>query len=197
MSFAVEGIVDQAVVLKLFDATSVASGTPYVCDGLGNLRQRLGGFNAGARYAPWFVLCDLDRYECAPELRSGLLGPAQAEGMELRIAVRAVEAWLLADRQSFARFLGVDARRIPRDPEHVVNPKHAVVDLARESAKRAIRAGLVPSEASGRRIGPAYTDQVIQYVRSRWSPSRARAAAPSLARAFERCEAFSRRGAWS
>ena len=48
VSFAVEGIVDQAVVLKLFEASGVASGTPYVCDGIGNLRQRLDGFNAGA-----------------------------------------------------------------------------------------------------------------------------------------------------
>ena len=75
--------------------------------------------------------------------------------------------------------------------------KHAVVELARESSKRVIREGLVPSEAGGRRIGPAYTDEVIQYVRRRWSPNRARAASPSLARAFERCETFSRRGTWS
>jgi hypothetical protein len=66
VSFAVEGIIDQAVVLKLFDASGVVSGTPYVCDGIGNLRQRLDGFNAGARHSPWFVLCDLDRHECAP-----------------------------------------------------------------------------------------------------------------------------------
>ena len=52
VSFAVEGIVDQAVVLKLFEASGVASGTPYVCDGIGNLRQRLDGFNAGAHYSP-------------------------------------------------------------------------------------------------------------------------------------------------
>ncbi len=52
VSFAVEGIVDQAVVLKLFEASGVVSGTPYVCDGIGNLRQRLDGFNAGAHYSP-------------------------------------------------------------------------------------------------------------------------------------------------
>lgn len=197
VSFAVEGIVDQAVVLKLFEASGVVSGTPYVCDGIGNLRQRLDGFNAGARHSPWFVLCDLDRNECAPALRSGFLGTAQAEMMELRVAVRGVEAWLMADRQSFASFLGVAMRRIPRDPEQLADPKRAIVDLARESTRRAIRDGLVPSEASGRRVGPAYTDEVIQYVRRRWSPNRARGASLSLARALERCETFSRRGTWS
>ena len=197
VSFAVEGIVDQAVVLKLFEASGVVSGTPYVCDGIGNLRQRLDGFNAGARYSPWFVLCDLDRHECAPELRSRLFGTPRTEGLELRVAVRAVEAWLMADRQSFATFLGIGVKRIPREPERVADPKHAVVELARESSKRAIREGLVPSAAGGRRIGPAYTDEVVRYVRGRWSPSRALAASPSLARAFERCETFSRRGTWS
>lgn len=56
VSYAVEGIVDQAVVLKLFKASGIVSGTAYVCDGIDNLRQRLTGFNAGARYSPWFVL---------------------------------------------------------------------------------------------------------------------------------------------
>ena len=88
-------------------------------------------------------------------------------------------------------------KRIPREPEQVADPKHAVVELAHESSKRVIREGLVPSEVGGRRIGPAYTDEVIPYVRRRWSPDRARDASPSLARAFERCETFSRRGTWS
>ncbi len=197
VSFAVEGIVDQAVVLKLFEASGVASGTPYVCDGIGNLRQRLDGFNAGAHYSPWFALCDLDRHDCAPGLRGRLFGTMQAERMELRVAVRAVEAWLMADRRDFASFLGVRVKRVPREPERIADPKQAVVDLARESTRRVIREGLPPSEAGGRRVGPAYTDEVIRYVRHRWSPERARAGSPSLARAFERCETFSRRGTWS
>ena len=197
VSFAVEGIVDQAVVLKLFDAAGVVPGTPYVCDGIGNLRQRVDGFNASAHYSPWFVLCDLDRHHCAPELRRNLFGTMQAERMELRVAVRAVEAWLMADRQDFASFLGVRVKRIPREPERIADPKQAVVELARESARRVIREGLPPSEAGGRRVGPACTDEVIQYVRRRGSPERARAASPSLARAFERCETFSRQGTWS
>lgn len=167
VSFAVEGIVDQAVVLKLFEASGVASGTPYVCDGIGNLRQRLDGFNAGAHYSPWFVLCDLDRHDCAPGLRGRLFGTMQAERMELRVAVRAVEAWLMADRRDFASFLGVRVKRIPREPERIADPKQAVVDLARESTRRVIREGLPPSEAGGRRVGPAYTDEVIRYVRHR------------------------------
>ena len=32
--------------------------------------------------------------------------------MQFRVAVREVEAWLLADRETFADFLGVRAKRI-------------------------------------------------------------------------------------
>ena len=197
VSYAVEGIVDQAVVLKLFEVSGIVAGTPYVCDGIDNLRQRLAGFNAGARYSPWFVLCDLDRHECPPELRSSFLGAVQTAGMELSIAVRTVEAWLLADRRAFASFLGVAVKRIPREPEQLASPKDTVVELARASARRVIREGLVPSAASGRRVGPAYTDEVIQFVHRRWSPKRVRTASPSLARALARCETFSRQRAWS
>lgn len=197
VSFAVEGIVDQAVVLKLFEASGVVAGTPYVCDGIDNLRRRLAGFNAGASYSPWFVLCDLDRHECPPELRGSFFDEPQTRGMELRIAVRAFEAWLMADRRSFATFLGVEVKRIPRAPEQLANPKETVVELARGSSRRVIREGLVPSRSSGRRVGPAYTDEVIRYVHRRWSPTRARASAPSLERAFERCETFSQRGMWA
>ena len=196
VSYAVEGIVDQAVVLKIFEASGIVPGTPYVCDGIDNLRQRLAGFNAGARHAPWFVLCDLDRHECPPELRASFFPTLQTAGLELSVAVRTVEAWLLADRQSFASFLGVGVKRIAREPEQLANPKDTVVELARGSSRRVIREGLVPSEASGRRVGRTYTDEMIQYVHRRWSPTRARASSPSLRRAFARCETFSRRGTW-
>lgn len=197
VSFAVEGIVDQAIVLKIFLESGVPPGPSYVCDGIGNLKRRLPGFNAGARHAPWFVLCDLDRHECAPELRARLLGPTPADGMQLRVAVRSVEAWLMADRRSFASFLGVGVKQVPGDPERIDDPKRTVVELARESRRRVIREGLAPSEIDGQRIGAAYTEQMIQYVRRRWSPKRACVASTSLARVIQRCDAFSRRGTWS
>ena len=172
-------------------------GIRHVCKGVVNLRKRLEGFNAGARHSPWFVLCDLDQKECAPGLRSSFLGDIQADGMQFRVAVREVEAWLLADRETFADFLGVSATRIPQKPEQLDDPKRVVVDLARKSSKREIRRGLVPSEKGGRIVGPTYTVDMRHYVQKRWSPTRARTTAPSLARAFMRCRTFSQRGSWS
>ena len=197
VALAVEGIVDEAVVLKLFQEASIVPGSSYICEGVGNLRRRLRGFNAGARHSPWFVLCDLDQKKCAPGLRYSFLGDAQAGGMQFRVAVREIEAWLLADRETFADFLGVSAKLIPQGPEQVDDPKRAVIDLARKSDKKEIRRGIVPSGTSGRRVGATYTAEVSRYVRERWSPTRASIAAPSLARAFMRCQTFSRRGSWS
>lgn len=195
--FVVEGSIDEAVVLKIFKESGVVPGTPYVCDGIDNLCRRLEGFNNAAKHSPWFVLCDLDRNECAPTLCADLLGDARAEKMQLRVAVRAVEAWLMADRGALARFLGVRQVRIPSEPEQVADPKAAVVKLAQQSSKRAVREGLVPSETGGRRVGPAYSQEIIQYVHAQWSPARASAGAPSLARTLELCRAFSRQGTWS
>lgn len=197
VTFAVEGSVDEAVVLKIFKESGVAPGTSYVCDGIDRLRKNLRGFNAAAKYSPWFVLCDLDRNECAPALCDRLLGDNRAEKMQLRVAVRAVEAWLMADRRAFANFLGVRQARVPSEPEQEPDPKTAVVRLAQQSSKRSIREGLAPSETGGRRVGSAYSQEMIQYVHAQWSPRRASAGAPSLARALELCKAFSRQGTWS
>jgi hypothetical protein len=81
------------------------------------------GINRAARFSPWIVLVDLDLdAECAPPLRKSWLSKP-SHYMCFRIAVRAIEAWLMADRERFARFLSIDIARIPRDVEAVKHPK--------------------------------------------------------------------------
>ena len=46
-------------------------------------------------------------------------------------AIREVEARLLADGEILARFLGVARRLIPGDPESLVRPKEAMVNVGR------------------------------------------------------------------
>lgn len=71
--------------------------------------------------------------------------------MGFRIAVRAAEAWILADRGRVAEWLGVPAARVPHDPDSLDDPKPTLVDLARRSRRSRMRRDLVPREASGRR----------------------------------------------
>jgi len=47
-----------------------------------------------------------------------------------------VEAWLLADREGFAQFLGIRCNDVAANPEAVSNPKQKVIELARKSKKR-------------------------------------------------------------
>ena len=84
-----------------------------------------------------------------------------------RVAVHAVEAWLLADRERLAHFLSVAPSKIPNMPEAIPNPKLALVDLARRSRRRDIREDMTPRPESGRKVGPAYVSRLIEFVEDR------------------------------
>jgi hypothetical protein len=106
--------------------------------------------------------------------------------MRFRVAVREVEAWLLADRASMALFLKVPLALIPRDPDGLDDPKLRLVDLARRSRQRDIRVDLVPREGSGRAVGPAYTSRLVEFAGKMWRPDAAAAHSDSLRRCRQR-----------
>jgi hypothetical protein len=183
VSAAVEGLVDEAVVERLIDYAGGVPGPVYGKNGKPALRDRVRGYNNAARHAPWIVLVDLNgEEECAPPLRQAWV-PNVAQQLCFRVAVHAVEAWLLADREALAHFLRVAGARVPHEPETLDNPKRALVDLARQSRLRAIRQDMVPRAGSGRSVGPAYVSRVIEYIRTEWRPNVAAGRAESLQRA--------------
>jgi hypothetical protein len=150
--------------------------------GKDRLLKQLSAYNQAAKLAPWVVLVDLDRDgECAPSCcRKWLRRPAP--GMCFRIVVRAVEAWLLADREELARFLGISVSPVPRQPETIDDPKQAMVGLARRSRKRKLREDIVPESGSGRAIGPRYSGRLIEFVNGYWRPDVAARLSDSLRR---------------
>jgi hypothetical protein len=185
VSAAVEGLVDQAVVQKLIVHAGGLPGPVYGKTGKPALRKHVAGYNSAARRAPWLVLVDLNgEHECAPPLRQAWV-PNPAPHLCFRVAVRAVEAWLMADREGLARFLRIPAQRAPRQPETLPDPKKTLVDLARRSRLRDIREDMVPREGSGRAVGPAYTSRVTEYVGSEWRPDVAASHADRLRRAID------------
>lgn len=193
ISAAVEGITDEALVRQLIHHVGAEPGPIYGKAGKPHLRDRVRGYNYAARHAPWLVLVDLDQDEdCAPPLCAAWV-PAPAPYLCLRVAVRAVEAWLLADREAIASFLGVARSKVPPDPETLAQPKQALVNLARTTRRRAIREDMVPREGSGRAVGPAYASRLIEFVEGNWSPANASTRSDSLRRAIaciERLAAF-------
>lgn len=184
ISAAVEGATDKAVVRKLITQVGAELGPVYGKYGKGSLREKITGYVNAARRTPWIVLVDLDHdAPCPPPLRSDWV-PAQVPFLCFRVAVRAVEAWLLADADALAAFLGVSRNRIPRDPESLQDPKTAMVNLARASRRNAIRADMVPRDGSGRPIGPAYASRLIEFASSPWRPDIAAQRSDSLRRAL-------------
>ncbi len=179
---AVEGPVDEVVLRRVLEEAGLSLYPVYITHGKPMLLQRLSGFNHAAYAAPWVVLVDLDRdADCAPSVLNQWL-PHPAPSMCFRIVVRAVEAWLLADREASASYLSVPLARIPLNPESLDNPKLALVAIARRSARGNIREGLVPRPESGRQVGPTYTSHMITYAQSVWRPEVAEQAADSLRR---------------
>src|SRR3972149_1471008 len=186
---AVEGNVDEEVVRRLIEHVGGTPGPVYGRNGKDHLRQRIANYNQAARLSPWGVLVDLDHdADWAPPLRTAWL-PALSPHMCLRVAVRQVEAWLLADRERLAKFLSVSTSRIPHNPESVEHPKNTLVEIARYSRRRDIREDMVPRPGSGRSVGPAYAARLIEFViseRTGWRPEVAARYSDSLNRSL-RC----------
>lgn len=184
ISAAVEGITDEAVVRRLIRHVGAEPGTVYGKKGKHHLRERIQAYNSAARHAPWLVIVDLDRDEdCGPRLRAAWI-PAPAPRLCFRIAVRAVEAWLMADAEAIAAYLGIARHKVPAEPDSVAQPKQALVNLARASRRTAIRKDIVPRERSGRAVGPAYVARIIEFVEDRWRPVKASENSDSLRRAI-------------
>jgi hypothetical protein len=185
ISAAVEGIVDEAVIRKLVIYTGASPGSIYGKNGKPDIRLKVQGYNKAAQRNPWIVLVDLDNdAQCAPTLHAAWL-PHPERFMCFRVAVREVEAWLLADREQMASFLAVGCDRIPHDPESLADAKEALVNLARKSRRKEIREDMVPRAGSGREVGPAYASRVIEFVSRHWRPDEASLKAESLSRAIE------------
>jgi hypothetical protein len=183
---AVEGDLDEAVARRLVHLIGASPGNVYGKRGKEHLRQRVSGYNGAAKHAPWLVLVDLDdEANCPPPAVAAWLS-SPARFLCLRFAVREIEAWLLADRERIAAFLGVTRARLPLDPEAVPDPKETMVNLARYSRRRVVREDLVPRPGSGRRVGPAYAARLIEFVNSAWDPVEAANRSESLRRSI-RC----------
>ena len=182
---AVEGTLDEAVLIRLVEHVGATPGPIHGKMGKQALLERLHGYNQAAQFNPWLVMVDLDAdVDCAPPFRQNHL-PQPAGNMCFRIAVRAIEAWLLADRERIAKWLSIARSLIPPEPDALSDPKNVVVTLARNSRRRAIKEDMVPQPGSGRSVGRAYTSQMIQFVSDQtdgWRPQIAANTSNSLAR---------------
>jgi len=181
----VEGGPDEAVVRRILDWVGLPCGMVYGKEGKPYILSRLSKYNQAAHITPWLVVVDLDQdAECAPPFVRSVL-PNPAGGMQFRVAVRAIEAWLMADAERLAAFLSIPTARIPINPDVEPDPKTTLVNLARRSRRRAIREDMVPRQGSGARVGPGYTGTVMEFATTTengWRPEVAMERSDSLRR---------------
>jgi hypothetical protein len=200
VNLLVEGYTDEIILHRLLAYAQLQRGITYRGDGKSVLLHRLPGYNRAAYHYPWVVVVDLDHdAECAPDYITAILS-APAPQMCLRVAVRAIEAWLLADAENLAAFLSIPRQHIPRAPEVEPDPKATLVNLARYSRSREIREDMVPRPGSGAKVGPGYAEWFARFVDGghthTWRPDVAAEHADSLRRCLNalqrlRCDVFS------
>ena len=183
VNLLVEGPTDEVVVRRILEHLGLRCGRVYGKMDNPDPLNRLSRYNQAACFAPWLAVLDLDQEpECAPLLVRAAL-PNPASGMRLRVAVHAIEAWLLADAERLSAFLSVPISKIPPDPDTIPDPKQFLVNLARKSRRRAIREDMTPRPGSGARVGPGYTGQLVEFVTAaqvRWRPEAAQKRSASL-----------------
>lgn len=193
MLVAIEDALSEAVVRKTFAAVYEESPITLFLGLRGNsyLRKKADSFNQTSKGSPVFLLTDQDdSNSCPPSLiESWLKGPRHPNFL-FRVAVMEVESWVMADRESFAKFLSIPQERIPINTDSIPRPKEFLVSLARLSSSSRLREDLVPMPGATSKVGPAYNPQLTAYVARSWNPEAAAVVSGSLRRTLRRLREF-------
>ena len=193
INLVVEDELSEAVARRLLESASrpYAIRVVHSRGGYGYIKNRIRAFNNVAKGTPYSVLTDLDAGECAPAMINRWFSPVSVEdNLLFRVAVREVEAWLLAHRSAFAKFVGVPQALVPPDVEEIDNPKKRLIDIARRSRYKRIREDIVPPQHSRRQQGPDYNGCLVGFVEKHWDPRRCMGVCRSLDKAVRRINSF-------
>lgn len=178
-----EGVTDEPVLRRLVESEGLGVAVVHRTKGQGLLDARLQKYAAAARFSLWFVVRDLDRHPCAKQLRQSLIADSPP-GLSFRIAVREVEAWLLADVDAFTDFFRTSPSCLRQDPETIPDPKQALLRSLIQSKNPKVRSRYVQQVATSLSFGPEYWSGLEEFVVKAWCPRRAARRAPSLERAI-------------
>ena len=181
-----------AVVTRLLSvyAPTLVVTQQFHAKGFGQIKSNLSRFKNASNVLPHIVLTDLDQYVCASELLQDWNVLPLHENMLFRIAVREVEAWLLADGTGIASLLSISQNKVTTTPDDLFDPKQTLVNLARKSRSRRFASEFVPASGSAAQIGPLYNDHLCRFARERWNVQSAVESSPSLNRSVARLQQF-------
>lgn len=139
---------------------------------------------------PVLILTDLDHNPCPSKLINDWLDQPVHPNLMIRVAVREVESWLLADSHGLARYLSVRESLVPDHPDELTDPKATLIGLAARSRLREIKSRIVPKKNSTAKQGPDYNSCLATFVTESWDIDFAVERSPSLKRALGKFHSF-------
>ncbi|MEC5214728.1 hypothetical protein RCH06_003297 [Polaromonas sp. CG_9.5] len=152
-------------------------------DGFGYLRSKMDSWCQMAARKPVLLLTDLDMKACPMAVRNDWMGARKPpENLVLRIVVREIESWVLADHDALRTLIG-NRGTLPPDPDALADPKEYLLRLIAKQAPRHIREDLVAEKGAIASQGIGYNAHFGEWVRTQWSPARAADRSQSLRRA--------------
>jgi len=184
IALATEDVLSEEIGLRLIgELSGDVTVTPLLRKGgFGYLKSRMDNWRRLAQQQPVFLLTDLDNVDCPSLLREEWIGSKPLpENLVMRIAVREIESWILADHKALRQLIG-NKGKLPTEPDKVLDAKECLFALAR-LADRSIREDLLKIEGAIASQGIGYNARLTTWVRSEWDPERAADRSPSLARA--------------
>jgi len=184
----VEGALEIPAARKMLMALSLPSEEVQIIDKHGKERfwADASKYNqASATIGPILGITDLDQSPCPGGLIQKHLKQGKHPKFILRIAVRELESWLLADTDALAKYFRISPDLFPPDPDEESDPKQTLVNLARRSRKTSLREDIVPEQGSRHSIGKGYQPRMVEFIEERWRPLKAQDKSESLRRAIK------------
>ena len=187
INIAIEDDLSDAVIRKILtqSESSFEIANSYTRGGFGYLKKHINSFNNAAKTTPFLVLTDLDTAECPPALIKEWLPYPKHPNLIFRVAVREVEAWLLADNAGFAKYIGIQKDKVPHDVEAIADPKQTLVNLTRKSRNKKLREAIVPRTGNQAKQGPDYNGSLIPLGTNHWNIKEAMKNSLSLKKAVD------------
>ena len=147
---------------------------------------------------PFLVLRDWDDSDpanCVPQHVEDVLGgPLQAPKLSVRVPVRSIESWLMADSEAFCEYF--HTAKVNGAPDELANPKLALVEACRRSKSSGVRRDMVPKAGAKRAVGELYEARIIDFATSHWRIEHALHRSPSLERTVNRLKQLVEDGVW-
>lgn len=183
IAIATEDQLSEAIALRLIAEVKAPHRVALKLGKTGNgyLRSKMSSWCQMAQHQVMFVLTDLDRANCLVEFRDQWLVAEAPRNLLLRIAVREVESWVLADHVAMRALMGAKGV-LPVAPDELADPKQSLLRLAK-GAPRQVRDDLLKAIGGNLAQGLGYNARLSAWVNSDWCPQRAAERSPSLARA--------------